>query len=208
MNVTVENVSPEPRIWTADDGRKVYYVTAYFSNGTKGSVGVSEAEYQPHYESLKALIGQNVNLDLQSPKEYNGVTEYKIKGTWPGRPASQRRGGGGGGMSDKQAALIAAASLGGSGQNSPADAAAAAEWFLAHYFSGGGAPGQVDAALPRSESSSLPRGTSPPATLAQITALRTLAQRNGFGLDDYTQLSQDEASELIKLWQVPVSSTT
>lgn len=115
MERTLDYVNPQPRAWTNDEGKTFYFVEGNFDDGSSGSVFCnSSAVADETIASLKALVGKTVDYTLEAGKEYNGQTQWKIKG-FPGKPAGGGGGGGsrsgGGGMSHSQAGLLAAASL-------------------------------------------------------------------------------------------------
>lgn len=112
---TLDYVNPQPRSWTNDEGKTFFFVEGNFDDGSSGSVFCnSSAVADETIASLKALIGKTVDYTLEAGKEYNGQTQWKIKG-FPGKPAGGGGGGGsrsgGGGMSHAQAGLLAAASF-------------------------------------------------------------------------------------------------
>lgn len=111
MERTMDYVNPQPRAWTNNEGKTFYFVEGNFDDGSSGSVFCgSQAVADETLAALKALVGTNVDYELEAGKEYNGQTQWRIKG-FPGKPAG---GGGnrsgGGGMSHAQAGIMSAAS--------------------------------------------------------------------------------------------------
>lgn len=196
MERTLDYVNPQPRSWENPEGKTFYFVEANFDDGSSGSVFCgSQPIADETIAALKALVGKTVDYTLEAGKEYNGQTQWKIKG-FPGKPAGGGGGGGsrsgGGGMSHSQAGLLAAASLLGpqfDSSTAPAVAVALvkeyAEEFTEYLFSrrrdateaapeGGSADSATGggAALP----------TTPPAeaiTLPQMKRLKELGASKG-----------------------------
>lgn len=201
MNKTIALVRPEPREVPRDDGSKGYAITVVFTDGEEGTRWAnSPADVATEIERLKGLAGQDVDLNLTKPRDYQGVKQWTISG-YPGAPDRGRRGGGGG-MTNHQAALLAAASAS-TGQ--PAQVVLdMAKIFEAEWF------GKAPEDKPESEGdqgSATVRPDQP--SLSQVVTLRGLAQGLGWseqeamelaGVQSWAALTKATAQALISDW--------
>jgi hypothetical protein len=113
--MVVEYVQPSPRKWENPKGEDLFFVGVNFADGSEGSVGVVQGKVDEARSSLEAVKGSAVEFELAPGKEYNGVTQWRIR-SWPGKPsglggAGGGGGRGGGGMSHPQVGYLAAASV-------------------------------------------------------------------------------------------------
>jgi len=76
-----------PRDFQTNDGKALKAHDVVFDDGEEGSVitGPGATEAQAMQDALLALKGQEVEFELDNPREYQGVTKWKITG-FPGKP--------------------------------------------------------------------------------------------------------------------------
>lgn len=94
MRKTIQIVSTDPKMWTAKDGSyTLAFVEGQFTDGSSFSYGAKPETFEKRLEEFQALVGQEVEFELEDKGVFKGTQQYKVK-NYPGKP--QPRGFGGG----------------------------------------------------------------------------------------------------------------
>jgi hypothetical protein len=187
---TIQIVSTEPKMWTAKDGSyTLAFVEGQFTDGSSFSYGAKPETFEKRLEELQALVGQEVDFELEDKGQFKGTQQYKLR-NYPGKP--QPRNFGGGGMSDDQIEHLALR---------------VAEEVLKH-LTPGAAPAPVSEA-PAAPKAAPAKKTKTPggANLQQVKQIKELAGALSWSeqrlfetagvSDSLMELTKEDANELI-----------
>jgi hypothetical protein len=91
---TIQVVGSEPKLWTAKDGSySLAFIEGQFTDGSSFSYGAKPETFDARRAELQALVGQEVEFELEDKGLFKGTQQWKVK-NYPGKP--QPRGFGGG----------------------------------------------------------------------------------------------------------------
>jgi hypothetical protein len=89
VRATIASVDPEARIWQGPKG-PVAFVSGTLSDGSRWSRGTRPESAAERIAAMQALVGQELDLQLEDRGERNGVREWRLA-AWPDKQQEPRR---------------------------------------------------------------------------------------------------------------------